>query len=81
MRGSITKRGSLWTVRYDETTADGGRRQRRKSGFATKREAQDFLAEQQTRIRDGSYATPSTLTLGRFLVDEWLPAVEGRSAR
>ena len=77
MRGSITKRGSRWTVRYDETTADGARRQRRKGGFETKREAADFLAEQQARIRDGSYATPSALTLGRFLTDEWLPAVEG----
>ncbi len=76
MRGSITKRGSLWSVRYDEP-GETGRRQRRKGGFGTKREAEAFLAEQQTRIRDGSYATPSALTLGRFLTDEWLPAVDG----
>ena len=75
--GSITKRGSTWTVRYDEPTADGARRQRRKGGFATRREAQDFLTEQQTRIRAGSYAAPSKQTLGGFLTDEWLPAVSG----
>ena len=61
-------------------TADGERRQRRKGGFATKREAQAFLAEQQTRLGDGSYAAPSKLTLGEFLTDEWLPAVEGDAA-
>jgi integrase len=77
MRGSITRRGSTWTVRYDEPIPDGRRRQRRRSSFATKREAQDFLAEQQTRIRDGSYAPPSKLTLGDFLEREWLPAIEG----
>ncbi len=76
MRGSVIRRGSGWTVRYDEPGEDGERRQRRKSGFATRREAQDFLAEQQARLRDGSYASPSKLTLGRYLIDEWLPAVE-----
>jgi integrase len=74
MRGSIDKRGSTWTVRYDEPDEGGRRRQRRKGGFATRREAQDFVAEQQTRIRAGSYAAPSRQTVGQFLADEWLPA-------
>jgi hypothetical protein len=44
MRGHIHKRGSTWTVVYDETAGEEGkRRQRSKGGFATKRDAQRFL--------------------------------------
>jgi integrase len=75
MRGSITRRGSLWTVRYDEPTEQGGRRQRRRSGFATRREAESFLTETLARLGDGSYAAPQKTTLNAFLEDEWLPAV------
>ncbi|MGH2984841.1 MAG: site-specific integrase [Solirubrobacterales bacterium] len=72
MRGSIDKRGSTWTVRYDEPS-DGGRRQRRKGGFRTRREAQEWLAEQTTRIRDNVYVSPSKLTVRAFFEDAWLP--------
>ena len=78
MKGSIFKRGERWSVRFDEPTEDGRRRQRRKGGFATRREAQEWLAEQQTRIRDGSYTAPSKITVADFLTVEWLPAVEGK---
>ena len=80
MRGSIFKRGERWSVRFDEPTEDGKRRQRRKGGFATRREAQEWLAEQQTRIRDGSYTAPSKITVADFLTAEWLPAIEGEAA-
>lgn len=75
-RGSIRRRGSTWTVVYDEPSADGRRKQRSKGGFATKREAQQFLTTALARIGDGSYAQPSRLTLSEFLEREWLPAVE-----
>ncbi|MGH2975581.1 MAG: tyrosine-type recombinase/integrase [Solirubrobacterales bacterium] len=77
MRGHIRKRGQKWTVRYDEPGEDGKRRQRRKGGFATKREAQTFLNEQLQRLGDGSYSQPSKQLLGEYLRCEWLPAVEG----
>jgi integrase len=76
MRGTITKRGSNWTVRYDEPSEDGNRRQRRKGGFTTKRAAQAFLNEQLQRLGDGSYTEPARTTLGEYLVAEWLPAKE-----
>jgi hypothetical protein len=46
MRGHAYKRGSTWTVMYDEQPADDGkRRQRSKGGFATKREAEQWLTD------------------------------------
>ena len=76
MRGHVRKRGSTWTVVYDEGR-DGRRRQRSKGGFATRREAQAFLTDVLSRLASGSYAAPAKLTLGDFLTTEWLPAVEG----
>ena len=77
MRGNVYKRGSTWTVRYDEGYDEHGRRrQRSKGGFVTRREAQAFLNTAITRIGDGSYAAPSKQTLGDYLNAEWLPAIE-----
>jgi integrase len=75
MRGSIRKRGTTWSVVYDEPSPDGKRRQRSKGGFGTKRAASAFLTEQLARLGDGSYAAPTKTTVGTFLADEWLPAV------
>jgi integrase len=78
MRGHAYKRGSSWTVVYDEQPDDDGkRRQRSKGGFATKREAETFLTDTLGRIASGSYAVPSKLTVADFLEHEWIPAVEG----
>jgi integrase len=77
VRGSVRKRGKTWSVIYDESRAEDGKRaQRWKGGFATKREAQAFLASTVSSLGDGSYAQPSKTTLAAFLRDEWLPAVE-----
>lgn len=77
MRGTIVKRGSTWTVRYDEGFDEHGkRRQRSKGGFRTRRDAQAFLTATLSRIGDGSYAAPVKTTLGEYLNREWLPAVE-----
>jgi integrase len=76
MRGHTYKRGSTWTIVFDEPDEDGKRRQRSKGGFATKREAETFLTDTLGRIDSGSYAQPSKLTLGDYLTAEWLPAIE-----
>jgi integrase len=73
MRGHVRKRGSRYTVIYDEPR-DGKRRQRWKSGFRTRREAERFLTEQLQRLGDGSYAAPQKQTVAEYLA-EWLPAV------
>jgi integrase len=78
MRGHTYKRGATWTVMYDEQTADDGkRRQRSKGGFATKRDAEQWLTDTLAKMATGSYAAPSKLTVADFLEREWLPAVEG----
>jgi integrase len=77
MRGHVYRRGSTWTVVYDEPAGNGKRRQRSKGGFATRREAQRFLTDALARLGDGSYAAPSKVKLADFLMGEWLPAVEG----
>ncbi len=78
MRGSTRKRGSTWTAlwdAYDPTT--GGRRQKSRGGFRTQKEAQTHLATVITQTVQGSYVEPSKVAFGRFLQDEWLPAISG----
>jgi integrase len=78
MRGHVRKRGASWAVVYDEGHDENGRRRQRwRSGFATRREAQAFLTDVLSRLGDGSYARPSKTTLAEFLNGEWLPAIEG----
>jgi integrase len=77
MRGATVRRGKSWSAVYDEQTDDGKRRQRWKGGFATRNEAQAYLNSVLPKIADGSYVAPSELTLGQYLVDEWLPAIAG----
>ncbi len=76
MTGHVHKRGASWTVVYDEPSPDGKRRQRSRGGFATKREAQRYLTDALGRIDASTYSSPSKLTLGAFLLDEWMPAIE-----
>jgi integrase len=77
VRGHVRKRGSSWTVVYDEGCDEHGRRrQRSKGGFPTRRDAQAFLSDVLSRLGDGSYAQPSKQTLGDYLTREWLPAIE-----
>src|SRR5215208_1717624 len=76
MRGHVRKRGRTWSAVYDEPGENGKRRQRWRGGFATKREAEAFLATTLNRLGDGSYARPSKETLGDYLTGEWLPAIE-----
>src|SRR6266700_3416866 len=52
-------------------------RQRWIGGFRTKREAVEAYEREMARRRDGTHVEPSDLTVGEFLVDRWLPAVEG----
>jgi Arm DNA-binding domain len=75
---AVAAAGNTWAVVYDEGHDDSGRRRQRwKSGFATRREAQAFLTDVLGRLGDGSYAQPSKITLAEFLTSEWLPAIEG----
>jgi hypothetical protein len=77
MRGHVRKRGNTWAVVYDEGSGeDGKRRQRWRGGFSTRREAQAFLTSILSTLGDGSYISPSKLTIREYLIEEWLPAIE-----
>ena len=83
MRGHIHRRGTTWTVVYDEGHDENGRRRQPPrsggvpGGFTTRRDAQRLLTDVLARLGDGSYAQPSKTTLAEFLNGEWLPAIEG----
>jgi integrase len=80
MRGHVRRRGSRWACVIDVGNQDGKRRQKWHSGFKTRREAEAALTGLLAKVQGGSYVEPSRLTLGRYLRDEWLPAVK-RSVR
>ena len=74
MRGSTKKRGGKWTVILDEGRgADGRRRQRWISGFATKASAQARLTELLAARATGAYVPPSKNTVAAFMA-QWLDA-------
>lgn len=76
MRGSTRKRGTTWTALWDaHDPQTGGRRQKSKGGFRTQKEAQTHLATVITATAAGEYVEPSKQPFGRFLLDEWLPAI------
>jgi integrase len=78
MRGSTRKRGQTWTAYWDDYDIEtGGRRQKSRGGFGTRKDAQRHLASVIVSVSEGTYAEPSKLLLARFLIDEWLPAVKG----
>src|SRR4051812_28561713 len=73
MRGSVKKDGSSWYVAFDlgKDPLTGKRKQKRKRGFKTKKEAEKFLSEQLNSIDKETYFEPSVLTFGEYL-DYWL---------
>jgi integrase len=79
VRGSTRKRGSTWTAYYDldPDPQTGARRQKSKGGFRTQKDAQRYLATVVTAVSDGTFVEPSSQPLGRYLLDEWLPAIQG----
>jgi len=78
MRGSVKKDGTTWMFVVDlPRGVDGARRQQKRRGFRTRKGAEGELQKALQRVSAGVFVEPSKLTLGSFLVDQWLPAVEG----
>lgn len=76
MRGSTRKRGSSWTALWsDQDAQTGKRRQRSQGGFPTRKAAERHLATVLSSIGAGTYVEPSKELLGRYVMDEWLPAI------
>ncbi|MDX6200414.1 MAG: hypothetical protein QOJ79_3565 [Actinomycetota bacterium] len=77
MRGSVRRRGAGWEYLYRELDPHSGKatRLRSKAGFATKAEAQAALTTVLATMAQGSYVSPSQLTLKQFLETRWLPSI------
>ena len=77
MRGKVLQRnGRTWTYVVDlGQKPGGGRNQKWKGGYATKRQAEEALTKALAEFHRGDYVEPSRLTLGGFLKDQWLPAI------
>lgn len=75
MKGTVIKRGAMWSVVIDLGRDGTGKRIRKwHSGYRTKKEAEAARIELLGTVAGGTYVAPSKLTLGAFLADEWLPA-------
>jgi len=55
--------------------ADGKRKQIWRSGFATKRAAQEALLVEQRRRSSGVVITPGWLSVAHYLTERWLPGL------
>lgn len=69
MRGRVHKRGSRWAYVVDAgiDPVSGKRRQRTKSGFATKKEAESALREMIGTVEAGTYVSTTGVTVGEYL--------------
>ncbi len=76
-QGSIRKDNSgAWFFVIDIATPDRKRKQLKRRGFATKKEAAAEMAAVITDQNRGSFVRPTRGTLRTFLIDEWLPTKE-----
>lgn len=79
MAGSIRKEGTSWYYVL-EIYENGKRKQRKRRGFRTKREAQSALIEAQNALMTGKYVKPSSKLLKDYL-KEWMNIKQHSIAR
>jgi hypothetical protein len=77
MRGSITKRGDSWLIRFDvgyETDPTTGKQKRKQKSVTfrgSRKEADVKLTELLRSVHRNEYVEPTKMTFGEWL-DEWL---------
>ncbi len=87
MKGHVFKRkgarGTSWYFMHDlpPDPVTGRRRQAKRGGFATQREAQTALTTELGKIETGEHVEKTKLTVGEFLEREWLPSIEASGRR
>ena len=78
--GSVRNRGTAraprWFAYWFYVDRGGERRQASKGPFPRKKDAEDHLADQLTRAREGRAVAPTRTTVESFLIDTWLPVVK-----
>ena len=73
--GTCGSSKASWSYRVRTgKTADGDWIEERRSGFATRRDAERELAEIVSSVNGGTHVMRSSLTVGEYLLDEWLVA-------
>ncbi|MCP3773750.1 tyrosine-type recombinase/integrase [Paenibacillus sp. MZ04-78.2] len=79
--GSIKKDKNTGKYYYVvDVGKDGERKQKKKRGFATKKEAEIALAKLLTEVNDGTYLEPSKNTLVQ-LMEKWIESKKGNMTR
>lgn len=76
-RGHVFRSGTGWGYVVDVGVRGGRRRQQRRRGFKSKRDAQDALGEVLSAVRTGAYVPPSSATVESFLL-RWQAASRAR---
>ena len=73
MRGSVTKRGSSWSFVVDRgiEPTTGRRRQQRRSGFRTRKEAEEALRRTISSLTDGTFVERTDETIDEYFT-RWL---------
>lgn len=73
MRGHISKRGNKYSFVIDigRDPVTKKRRQKRVSGFTSKKKAREAMTEMIAEINRGTYVEPTNETFGKYL-DDWL---------
>ena len=71
-------RRSTWSFTVDVNPSGAPRKQLTRSGFSTKVEAQRALDEFKIASSRGEYVEPSRLTVGAYIDERWIPAVQAR---
>lgn len=77
-KGHKYRRGATWTIMYDLPSVGGKRRQKSEGGFPTAEAAQRALNDRLASLDNNEFIEPTRITVGQFLMDEWLPSVERR---
>ena len=76
-RGTVKQSANgTWFFVVDVADEHGRRRQTRRRGFVSQRAAQAALNKVLQDLAHRTYVAPSRQTLGAFLTDDWLPAME-----
>ena len=83
MRGTITRRGKAWQIKYDLPRDNGVRRQRYATVTGTYRDAQKKLTRLLGAVDAGTHVDPSQMTLAEYLHAwfEGAPKVSLKTAR
>lgn len=86
MRGSMTKRGDSWLIRFDvgyETDPTTGKQKRKQKSVTfrgSRKEADVKLTELLRSVHRNEYVEPTKMTFGEWL-DEWLEMIESSGRR